>query len=122
MISGLSAADLSAAALPGQEPRAGDEADSVRVGVIGYGYWGPNIVRNLSALDRCELISVCDRNAVALKRAQKTYPNVHLTTDFTEVLASPHIDAAILCNVSPVLTTYVPAVAAGKPWLIGWKF
>ena len=57
--------------------------------MIGYGYWGPNIVRNLSALDRCEVVSVCDKNAKALKRAQKTYPGVHLTTDFNEVLESP---------------------------------
>ena len=104
MISGLSAADLSAAALPDQEPRAGAAADSIRVGVIGYGYWGPNIVRNLSALDRCEVVSVCDRNAAALKRAQKAYPAVQVSTDFTEVLASPRIDAVAI--VTPVWTHF----------------
>ena len=96
MSSGLSAAALSAAALPDREPRALDSADAIRVGVIGYGYWGPNIVRNLSALDRCEVVSVCDRNAKALKRAQKTYPAVQLTTDFAEVLESPHVDAVAI--------------------------
>jgi len=104
MSSGLTAADSSAAALPHRESRAPANADSVRVGVIGYGYWGPNIVRNLSALDRCEVRSVCDRNANALKRAQKTYPAVHLTTDFTEVLASPDIDAVAI--VTPVWTHF----------------
>ncbi len=111
MSSGLSAADLSVAALPQQEPRVRDDnADSVRVGVIGYGYWGPNIVRNLSALDRCEVISVCDRSAKALKRAQKTYPAVHLTTDFTEVLGSPDIDAVAI--VTPVWSHFELAKAA----------
>jgi predicted dehydrogenase len=112
MSSGLPAADLSsAAALPRQEPTARDDkADSVRVGVVGYGYWGPNIVRNFSALDRCELVSVCDRNAVALKRAQKTYPAVHLTTDFTEVLKAPDIDAVAI--VTPVWTHFELAKTA----------
>jgi hypothetical protein len=111
MNSGLSAADLSVAAVPHQEPRAGN-ADSVRVGVIGYGYWGPNIVRNFSALDRCDVISVCDRNANALKRAQKAYPAVHLTTDFGEVLESPDIDAVAISD--PVWTHFELAKKRSK--------
>src|SRR6187402_2979781 len=47
---------------------------TVRVGVIGYGYWGPNIVRNLSSLDNCELVAVCDKSPAALKRASRAYP------------------------------------------------
>src|SRR6266545_6767241 len=104
MTRGISAADLSAAALPHRESEARDSADSIRMGVIGYGYWGPNIVRNLSALDRCAVVSVCDRNPNALKRAQKAYPAVHLTTDFTEVLASTDIDAVAV--VTPVWTHF----------------
>jgi predicted dehydrogenase len=108
MNSGVSAAALAAAsARPAIAP---DNAEAVRVGVIGYGYWGPNIVRNLSALDRCELVSVCDRSANALKRAQKTYPAVHLTTDFMEVLHSPDIDAVAI--VTPVWTHFELAKAA----------
>jgi predicted dehydrogenase len=104
MSSSVSAADLSAAPLPDQRPRASANTDVIRVGVIGYGYWGPNIVRNLSALDRCEVLSVCDRNAKALKRAQKTYPGVHLTTDFNEVLESSQTDAVAI--VTPVWTHF----------------
>src|SRR5688572_8247476 len=104
MSSGLTTADLSASDLLAQQPRAHIGTDSIRVGVIGYGYWGPNIVRNLSALDRCEVVSVCDRNAKALKRAQKSYPAVHLTTDFAEVLESPHVDAVAI--VTPVWTHF----------------
>jgi predicted dehydrogenase len=104
MISGLSTAEPSAAALPEQESRTLGNTDSVRVGVVGYGYWGPNIVRNFSALDRCEVVSVCDKNPKALKRAQKSYPGIQLTTDFATVLESPHIDAIAI--VTPVWTHF----------------
>jgi predicted dehydrogenase len=104
MSSVVSAAGLTVAAVSDQEPRARKSTDPIRVGVIGYGYWGPNIVRNFNALDRCEVLAVCDRNAKALNRAQKTYPGVHLTTDFTEVLESPHIDAVAI--VTPVWTHF----------------
>jgi predicted dehydrogenase len=82
----------------------------VRMGVIGYGYWGPNIVRNLSALDDCELLAVCDKNPNALKRAQRMYPAVRVTTDYTEVLCSTDIDAVAV--VTPVWTHYELAKAA----------
>jgi predicted dehydrogenase len=104
MNSGLPSADHSAAT------RAPKDAESIRVGVIGYGYWGPNIVRNLSALDRCDVVAVCDRNTRALHRAQKSYPAIHLTTDFIEVLRSPKIEAVAI--VTPVWTHFELAKAA----------
>ena len=85
-------------------------ADVVRVGVIGYGYWGPNIVRNLSALDGCELKAVCDKSQAALKRAAKAYPGVQMTTDPDEVLRSPDIDA--IAVITPVWTHFELAKAA----------
>src|SRR5262245_24265022 len=100
MNSGLSARSFSAEALPHEEAKARVNAGSVRLGVIGYGYWGPNIVRNLSALDGCEVISVCDKNAKALKRANKAHPAVYLTSDFSEILRSPNVDAVAI--VTPV--------------------
>ena len=83
---------------------------AVRVGVIGYGYWGPNIVRNLSALDDCELVAVCDKNPAALKRAGKAYPGVRMTADYLDVLRSPDIDA--IAVVTPVWTHFDLAKAA----------
>src|SRR6478672_1469702 len=68
-------------------------ASVVRVGVIGYGYWGPNIVRNFHGLDSCHVVAVCDKSPAALRRAQRTYPGVQMTTDFNDVLTSPDIDA-----------------------------
>jgi predicted dehydrogenase len=87
------------------------QADSaVRVGVIGYGYWGPNIVRNFQSLENAQLVAVCDKSATALKRAARAYPRLHLTTDFSEVLRSPDIDAVAV--VTPVWTHYELAKAA----------
>lgn len=84
--------------------------DVVRIGVIGYGYWGPNIVRNVAGLQSCELAAVCDRSPAALQRAQRVYPRVLATTDFNEVLRSPDIDAVAV--VTPVWTHYELAKAA----------
>jgi predicted dehydrogenase len=83
---------------------------AVRFGVIGYGYWGPNIVRNISGLDNCRLMAVCDRCPAALKRAGKTYPGVTLTSDTREILTSSAIDAVAI--VTPVWTHYDLAKAA----------
>ena len=82
----------------------------VRVGVIGYGYWGPNIVRNLVGLDGCEVVAVCDRNPKALAKVQRTYPAVRVTADANEVIADPAIDAVAI--ITPVWTHYELAKAA----------
>jgi predicted dehydrogenase len=96
-------------ARPAHSPRPG-AADTVRVGVIGYGYWGPNIVRNFHALDNCEVIAVCDKSAAALKRVSRAYPHVSTTTEFAEVLTSPDIDAVAV--ITPVWTHFELAKAA----------
>jgi predicted dehydrogenase len=85
-------------------------ADLVRVAVIGYGYWGPNVVRNLHGLEHCEVVSVCDKNTAVLKRASRQYPAIQMTTDFAEVLSSPQIDAVAI--VTPVWTHFALAKAA----------
>lgn len=85
-------------------------ADVVRVGVIGYGYWGPNIVRNLHGLDSCHVAAVCDKSTAALRRAQRAYPGTHMTTDFQEILTSPDIDAVAI--VTPVWTHFDLAKSA----------
>jgi predicted dehydrogenase len=92
----------------GHESPATDEA--VRVGVIGYGYWGPNVVRNFHGLERADLVAVCDKSTAALKRAHQVYPGLRLTSDFSDVLKSPDIDAVAV--VTPVWTHYELAKAA----------
>jgi predicted dehydrogenase len=76
----------------------------VRVGVVGYGYWGPNIVRNLRACDGYELIAVCDKSPANLERASRNYPDIQLMTDAAELLRSPEIDAVMV--VTPVTTHF----------------
>ena len=82
----------------------------VRVGVIGYGYWGPNVVRNLHGIEDCQVVAVCDKNRDALRRAHQLYPRIRLTTDFSEILRSPDIDAVAV--VTPVWTHFELAKAA----------
>ena len=82
----------------------------VRIGVIGYGYWGPNIARNFSGLDNCQLVAVCDKSPASLKRAQRAHPGVELTTEMSHVLRSPDIDAVAV--VTPVWTHFELAKAA----------
>jgi predicted dehydrogenase len=82
----------------------------VRVGVIGYGYWGPNVVRNISSLENCQLVAICDQNPAALKRAGRLYPAVQITADAAEVLKSPEID--LIAVVTPVWTHFELAKTA----------
>lgn len=76
----------------------------IRFGVIGYGYWGPNIVRNLSGLDTTKVVAICDKSEVALRRAKQTFPGVQVTQDCSELLASTEIDA--IAVITPVWTHF----------------
>ena len=76
----------------------------IRIGVIGYGYWGPNIVRNFVGLSGCEVAAIADCSEQALARARRLYPNAELFTDPREVLTSPKIDAVGV--ITPVSTHY----------------
>ncbi len=82
----------------------------IRVGVIGYGYWGPNIVRNLHGLDSTRVEMVCDKSPSALARVRKTYPGIATTSDCGELLRSPEIDAVAV--ITPVWTHYELAKTA----------
>src|SRR6266403_2049951 len=82
----------------------------IRIGVVGYGYWGPNIVRNLRGVDGCEVAAVCDRSPDALKRVAQAYPDIAVTDDVSELMASPKIDAVAV--VTPVCTHFQLAKAA----------
>jgi predicted dehydrogenase len=76
----------------------------IQMGVIGYGYWGPQIVRNFSSVDGCEVGWVCDRRPEALRRAKQAYPHLQFTADETEILRSSSIDAVAV--VTPVWTHF----------------
>ena len=82
----------------------------IRFGVIGYGYWGPNIVRNLRGLEAAKVVAVCDKNPAALQRAKSAYPDLRVTSDCSELLTSPDIDA--IAVITPVWTHFELAKAA----------
>jgi predicted dehydrogenase len=82
----------------------------VNFGVIGYGYWGPNIVRNLASLEDSQVLAIAEISPAARKRAEKAYPHARVTANASEVIASKEIDA--IAVVSPVWTHYELAKAA----------
>jgi predicted dehydrogenase len=82
----------------------------IHVAIIGYGYWGPNLVRNFSAIENCQVAAIVDLNAVRLQAAQKAYPHVSTTPDLEAVLRDPQIDAVVIAT--PVLSHYPLAKAA----------
>jgi predicted dehydrogenase len=76
----------------------------IHIGVIGYGYWGPNIVRNFNSIEGAAVVSICDTRPDRLKHAKKAYPNIKLTSEVSELIASPEIDAVAV--VTPVFTHF----------------
>jgi predicted dehydrogenase len=81
----------------------------LRIAVIGYGYWGPNIVRNFSG-DQSRVVAICDKSPDAQARATRNHPGVMVTSDCCNVLQSAEIDA--ICVVTPVWTHFELAKAA----------
>ena len=82
----------------------------VRFGVIGYGYWGPKVVRNLTSLEGSELMAVCDKSPAARRRMQKAHPGIAVATEASEILGSADVDAVAV--VTPVWTHYELAKSA----------
>jgi predicted dehydrogenase len=76
----------------------------IRFGVIGYGYWGPNIVRNLQSVEGASVVAVCDSSASAQRRVKEAYPQVQVCGDCNEILTSPDIDA--IAVITPVWTHF----------------
>src|SRR5207302_11316705 len=82
----------------------------VRFGVIGYGYWGPNVVRNLTSLEGSELMAVCAKSPAARRRLQKAHPGTSVATAASAILASADLDPVAFAT--PVWTHYELAKAA----------
>lgn len=76
----------------------------IRVGVIGYGYWGPNIVRNFTNNDRSKVISVCDLDENALNNVKKSYPHIIVTKEVKDIVSSADID--VVAIITPVSTHF----------------
>lgn len=91
----------------------------IRAGVIGYGYWGPNLVRNLAEADGCELASVCDMRADRLAIAGRRYPGTRTVSDWKDLVNDPGVDlVAISTPVSTHFELAMAALRAGKHVLV----
>jgi predicted dehydrogenase len=92
---------------------------NLKIAVVGYGYWGQNLLRNFFDLENGDVVMLCDFDARALSKAKRRYPSIELTQSYSEVLADPRIDAVVLAT--PVSTHYPfakQALQAGKHVLV----
>jgi predicted dehydrogenase len=94
-----------------REPRRSE----VNVGLVGLGYWGPNLLRVLVETEGAWLRGICDLDSERLTRFARRYPNIRATTRFEDLLADPHLDAIVLAT--PIHThgeLAVQSLEAGK--------
>ena len=84
--------------------------DLIKVGVVGCGYWGPNLIRNLRQSGECQLKLICDANAERLSHMRRLYPEVATTSSFEDLLNGADLDAVVIAT--PVRFHYEMAMAA----------
>jgi predicted dehydrogenase len=100
-------------------PMSGPRSSAVRIGVIGYGYWGPNLVRNFADLDGSRVVAVCDRDPAHVAQVERRYPGVRGTTDPEALIRATEVDAIAIAT--PVASHYdlaYSALSAGKHVLV----
>ena len=87
---------------------------TIRIGVIGYGYWGPNLVRNFAEVRGCQVVAVSDSRAERRALVQSRYPAIDTTGDFHELIADPNVDAVYI-STTVLLELGRRGVAPGAP-------
>jgi len=91
----------------------------IRVGVIGFGYWGPNLVRNFSELKDARVVRVCDARPERLALAAQRYPGIQTTQNARELIDASDVDAVIIATpVSGHFPLALDALRAGKHVLV----
>jgi predicted dehydrogenase len=91
------------------------EQQLIRLGVVGLGYWGPNLARNFAAIPGCEVAWCCDADAGVRAQAAARFPAARLTSRLDDLLTDPELDAIVLATPVPThaeLATQV--LKAGK--------
>lgn len=76
----------------------------IRIGVIGLGYWGPNLVRCFQDFPECQVAYICDRDTNKLRKICDRFPDVIGTTEDTDVLRRERVDAVVIAT--PTKTHY----------------
>ena len=79
----------------------GEPEKALRVGVVGLGYWGPNLARNLAAIPGCELAWLCDASAPARDALAPMFPGARATGELADLLGDPELDAVVLATPVP---------------------
>ena len=74
----------------------------LKISVVGCGYWGPNLIRNFNSLPDCEVKIVCDSSTERLDHMKGLYPNLLVTTDYSDLVNDKEIDAVVIAT--PVYT------------------
>jgi predicted dehydrogenase len=92
-----------------------DHEQPVRLGVVGLGYWGPNLARNFAAIPGCEVTWLCDASPDARARLERSFPAARSTGEISDLLADEQLDAVVLATPVPTHAELAVAVAqAGK--------
>ena len=88
---------------------------SVRIGVAGLGYWGPNLARNFAAIPGCELTWLCDASESVRAALAPGFPGTRVTDDLDDLLGDPELDAVVLATPVPTHAALAAQVLeAGK--------
>lgn len=88
---------------------------TVRIGVVGLGYWGPNLARNFASIPGCEVSWCCDRDPEAREKVARAFPAVPVADDLQALLEDPELDAVALATPVPTHAELATRVlAAGK--------
>ena len=91
----------------------------IGVGVIGYGYWGPNLVRNFAEIPSSQVVAVSDLRPARLDVARGRYPSIETTTQYEDLLTNPRVDVVVVCTpVSSHFELAMRALQAGKHVLV----
>jgi predicted dehydrogenase len=91
----------------------------IGIGVIGYGYWGPNLVRNFMEADGARVVALSDLRPERLALAERRYPSIKRTTDYRELLRDPAVDAVVIATpVSSHFDLTLEALQAYKHVLV----
>src|SRR5262245_37304307 len=72
--------------------------EKIKVGVVGCGYWGPNLIRNFRVLPDCSMKVMCDVNRERLGHLKSLYPDVKCETDFNHILNGVGLDAMVIAT------------------------
>lgn len=81
----------------------------IRVGLLGFGYWGPNYARVLHELPQVELVVVCDQNSERLVQVRQRYPGISTVQEVGQVLGRPDLDAVVIATPASTHQSLVSA-------------